>query len=81
VWVGFWSPTSSSCEKSRKKDFDKILTAAGVPDTPIPEAVLKKWSNGPRSSLLNSAMLLTRNTKGIFLKDKQQLMEIESLAT
>lgn len=33
-------------ELAEREDFDKILTAAGVPNTPIPEAVPNKWSKG-----------------------------------
>jgi hypothetical protein len=31
---------------AERNDFGEILTAAAVPDRPIPEAVPKKWSEG-----------------------------------
>lgn len=33
-------------ELAERDDFDKILTAAGVPNIPSPEAVPNKWSKG-----------------------------------
>ena len=33
-------------ELAERDDFSEILTAAGVPDKPIPEVVSKKWSEG-----------------------------------
>lgn len=33
-------------ELAERDDFGKILTNAGVPDTPIPQAVAKKWAEG-----------------------------------
>ena len=33
-------------ELAERENFDKILTAAGVPDTPNFNAVAKKWRNG-----------------------------------
>lgn len=31
---------------AERDDFDEILTAAGTPETPVPEVVSKKWSEG-----------------------------------
>jgi hypothetical protein len=51
----FWAPKSARQSKfslvelqelAEREDFDKILTVAGVPDTPSPEVVSKKWSAG-----------------------------------
>lgn len=33
-------------ELAEREGFGKILTATGVPDTPIPQAVAKKWAEG-----------------------------------
>lgn len=33
-------------ELAEREDFCEMLTAAGVPDMPIPEAPPKKWSEG-----------------------------------
>ncbi len=53
--LGFWAAKSTSRRKftfaelqelAERDDFDEILTAAGIPDTSIPEAVPKKWTEG-----------------------------------
>jgi hypothetical protein len=33
-------------ELAERDDFDTILTAAGVPDTPVPEVTPKNWGQG-----------------------------------
>lgn len=33
-------------ELAQRDNFGAILTAAGVPDTPIPEAIPEKWAEG-----------------------------------
>lgn len=35
-------------ELAERDDFGEILTAAGVPDTLVPDAVPKKWSQGEK---------------------------------